>query len=139
MKFVKEAKIDLPISSAPLSLFFNKEYLNVEREKSAFNVNVKNLIRLDIQASLIYKLIIFFLVKHSIGQNLLLPVKTPICALLQNLMECSQCELALRLIVCLFGSCLQHCVSNNMDMCLGEKVWTKPILNFTESKSTKYG
>ncbi|XP_037734530.1 kinetochore-associated protein 1 isoform X3 [Chelonia mydas] len=56
------------------------------------------------------------------GQNLLLPVKTPICALLQNLMECSQCELALRLIVCLFGSCLQHCVSNNMDMCLGEKL-----------------
>uniref|UniRef100_A0A8C0HGN4 Kinetochore associated 1 n=1 Tax=Chelonoidis abingdonii TaxID=106734 RepID=A0A8C0HGN4_CHEAB len=61
------------------------------------------------------------------GQNLLLPVKTPICALLQNLMESSQCELALRLIVCLFGSCLQHCVSNNMDMCLGEKVWRKPI------------
>uniref|UniRef100_A0A8C3F6L9 Kinetochore associated 1 n=1 Tax=Chrysemys picta bellii TaxID=8478 RepID=A0A8C3F6L9_CHRPI len=72
------------------------------------------------------------------GQNLLLPVKTPICALLQNLMECSQCELALHLTVCLFGSCLQHCVSNNMDMCLGEKVWTKPILNFTESKFTKY-
>uniref|UniRef100_A0A674JS58 Kinetochore associated 1 n=1 Tax=Terrapene triunguis TaxID=2587831 RepID=A0A674JS58_9SAUR len=56
------------------------------------------------------------------GQNLLLPVKTPICALLQNLMECSQCELALHLTVCLFGSCLQHCVSNNMDMCLGEKL-----------------
>uniref|UniRef100_A0A452H655 Uncharacterized protein n=1 Tax=Gopherus agassizii TaxID=38772 RepID=A0A452H655_9SAUR len=72
------------------------------------------------------------------GQNLLLPVKTPICALLQNLMESSQCELALRLIVCLFGSCLQHCVSNNMDMCLGEKVWRKPMLNFTESKFTKY-
>ncbi|KAH1180193.1 hypothetical protein KIL84_009029, partial [Mauremys mutica] len=57
------------------------------------------------------------------GQNRLLPVKTPICALLENLMESSQCELALRLTVCLFGSCLQHCVSNNMDMCLGEKVF----------------
>uniref|UniRef100_A0A8C3SG35 Kinetochore associated 1 n=1 Tax=Chelydra serpentina TaxID=8475 RepID=A0A8C3SG35_CHESE len=71
------------------------------------------------------------------GHNLLLPVKTPICALLQNLMECSQCELALRLIVCLFGSCLQHCVSNNMDMRLGEKVWTKPIfLIAMKQKST---
>uniref|UniRef100_A0A8C4YRG4 Kinetochore associated 1 n=1 Tax=Gopherus evgoodei TaxID=1825980 RepID=A0A8C4YRG4_9SAUR len=62
------------------------------------------------------------------GQNLLLPVKTPICALLQNLMESSQCELALRLIVCLFGSCLQHCVSNNMDMCLGEKLHDDKML-----------
>uniref|UniRef100_A0A8C3SHY4 Kinetochore associated 1 n=1 Tax=Chelydra serpentina TaxID=8475 RepID=A0A8C3SHY4_CHESE len=62
------------------------------------------------------------------GHNLLLPVKTPICALLQNLMECSQCELALRLIVCLFGSCLQHCVSNNMDMRLGEKLHEGKIL-----------
>uniref|UniRef100_A0A8C8RMP3 Kinetochore associated 1 n=1 Tax=Pelusios castaneus TaxID=367368 RepID=A0A8C8RMP3_9SAUR len=56
------------------------------------------------------------------GQNLLLPARTPICALLQNLMECSQYELALQLIVCSFGSCLQHCVSNNMDICLGEKL-----------------
>uniref|UniRef100_A0A8C3LFA0 Kinetochore associated 1 n=1 Tax=Chrysolophus pictus TaxID=9089 RepID=A0A8C3LFA0_CHRPC len=56
------------------------------------------------------------------GQNLLLPARTPICAVLQNLMECSQCELALRLIVCSFGSCLQHGISNNMDLSLGEKL-----------------
>uniref|UniRef100_A0A8C4YQF8 Kinetochore associated 1 n=1 Tax=Gopherus evgoodei TaxID=1825980 RepID=A0A8C4YQF8_9SAUR len=67
------------------------------------------------------------------GQNLLLPVKTPICALLQNLMESSQCELALRLIVCLFGSCLQHCVSNNMDMCLAD---AKSFLIAMKQKST---
>ncbi|XP_067395657.1 kinetochore-associated protein 1 [Emydura macquarii macquarii] len=62
------------------------------------------------------------------GHNLLLPAGTPICALLQNLMECSQYELALQLIVCSFGSCLQHCVSNNMDMCLGEKLHDDKIL-----------
>ncbi|XP_065548695.1 kinetochore-associated protein 1 [Lathamus discolor] len=56
------------------------------------------------------------------GQNLLMPARTPICAALQNLMECSQCELALRLIVCSFGSCLQHGVSNNMDLALSEKL-----------------
>ncbi|KAM4649304.1 kinetochore-associated protein 1 isoform 5-T7 [Amazona ochrocephala] len=56
------------------------------------------------------------------GQNLLMPARTPICAVLQNLMECSQCELALRLIVCSFGSCLQHGVSNNMDSALSEKL-----------------
>uniref|UniRef100_G1N0B5 Kinetochore associated 1 n=1 Tax=Meleagris gallopavo TaxID=9103 RepID=G1N0B5_MELGA len=60
--------------------------------------------------------------KYIIGQNLLLPARTPICAVLQNLMECSQCELALRLIVCSFGSCLQHGISNNMDLSLGEKL-----------------
>ncbi|XP_061200582.1 kinetochore-associated protein 1 [Neopsephotus bourkii] len=56
------------------------------------------------------------------GQNFLMPARTPICAVLQNLMECSQCELALRLIVCSFGSCLQHGVSNNMDLALSEKL-----------------
>uniref|UniRef100_A0A8C3SHX3 Kinetochore associated 1 n=1 Tax=Chelydra serpentina TaxID=8475 RepID=A0A8C3SHX3_CHESE len=71
------------------------------------------------------------------GHNLLLPVKTPICALLQNLMECSQCELALRLIVCLFGSCLQHCVSNNMDMRLGKILAdAKSFLIAMKQKST---
>uniref|UniRef100_A0A669PF12 Kinetochore associated 1 n=1 Tax=Phasianus colchicus TaxID=9054 RepID=A0A669PF12_PHACC len=64
------------------------------------------------------------------GQNLLLPARTPICAVLQNLMECSQCELALRLIVCSFGSCLQHGISNNMDLSLGEKT-TASIITTT--------
>ncbi|XP_074868809.1 kinetochore-associated protein 1 [Carettochelys insculpta] len=67
------------------------------------------------------------------GQNLLLPVKTPICALLQNLRECSQYELALRLIVCVFESCLHHCVSNNMDMCLAQKLHDAKMLADTKS------
>ncbi|XP_055565612.1 kinetochore-associated protein 1 [Falco cherrug] len=56
------------------------------------------------------------------GQNRLLPARTPICAVLQNLMECSQCELALRVVLCSFGSCLQHGISNNMDFSLSEKL-----------------
>ncbi|NXH17381.1 KNTC1 protein, partial [Bucco capensis] len=67
------------------------------------------------------------------GQNHLLPARTPICALLQNLMECSQCELALRLIVCSFGSCLQHSVSNNMDLSLSEKIYDSNTLAETKS------
>ncbi|KYO39715.1 kinetochore-associated protein 1 [Alligator mississippiensis] len=67
------------------------------------------------------------------GQNLLLPARTPICALLQNLTECSQCELALRLIVSSFGSCLQHCVTNNMNMSLSEKLHDGKML--TDAKS----
>uniref|UniRef100_A0A8C3KWT2 Kinetochore associated 1 n=1 Tax=Calidris pygmaea TaxID=425635 RepID=A0A8C3KWT2_9CHAR len=75
------------------------------------------------------------------GQNLLLPVRTPISAMLQNLMECSQCELALRLIISSFGSCLQHGVSNNMDFSLSEKVWqgrseTKSFLVALKQKCT---
>ncbi|XP_074015888.1 kinetochore-associated protein 1 [Numenius arquata] len=67
------------------------------------------------------------------GQNLLLPVRTPICAMLQNLMECSQCELALRLIISSFGSCLQHGVSNNMDFSLSEKLHDGHMLAETKS------
>ncbi|NWX97118.1 KNTC1 protein, partial [Nothoprocta ornata] len=67
------------------------------------------------------------------GQNLLLPARTPICAELQNLMECSQCELALRLIVCSFGSCLQHGISNNMDLSLSEKLHDGKMLADTKS------
>ncbi|NXS93970.1 KNTC1 protein, partial [Jacana jacana] len=67
------------------------------------------------------------------GQNLLLPVRTPISAMLQNLMECSQCELALRLIISSFGSCLQHGVSNNMDFSLSEKLHDGHMLAETKS------
>ncbi|KAM6340705.1 kinetochore-associated protein 1 isoform 3-T4 [Alca torda] len=67
------------------------------------------------------------------GQNLLPPVRTPICAMLQNLMECSQCELALRLIINSFGSCLQHGVSNNMDFSLSEKLHDGNMLAETKS------
>ncbi|NXC42411.1 KNTC1 protein, partial [Penelope pileata] len=67
------------------------------------------------------------------GHNLLLPARTPICAVLQNLMECSQCELALRLTVCSFGSCLQHGISNNMDLSLSEKLHDGNMLAETKS------
>ncbi|XP_075754796.1 kinetochore-associated protein 1 isoform X3 [Pelodiscus sinensis] len=67
------------------------------------------------------------------GQNLLVPVKKPISALFQNLMECSQYELALQLTFCLFGSCVQHCVSSNMDICLSEKIHDGKML--TDAKS----
>uniref|UniRef100_A0A663MMH6 Kinetochore associated 1 n=1 Tax=Athene cunicularia TaxID=194338 RepID=A0A663MMH6_ATHCN len=70
------------------------------------------------------------------GQNLLQPARNPICAALQNLTECSQCELALRLIFCSFGSCLQHGVSNTMDLSLSEKVRQRMMLNFTEITAT---
>ncbi|NXJ60489.1 KNTC1 protein, partial [Rostratula benghalensis] len=66
-------------------------------------------------------------------QNLLLPVRTPISATLQNLMECSQCELALRLIISSFGSCLQHGVSNIMDFSLSEKLHDSHLLAETKS------
>ncbi|NXN24364.1 KNTC1 protein, partial [Nycticryphes semicollaris] len=67
------------------------------------------------------------------GQNFLLPVRTPIAAMLQNLMECSQCELALRLTISTFGSCLQHGVSNNMDSSLSEKLHDSHMLAETKS------
>ncbi|XP_021141273.2 kinetochore-associated protein 1 isoform X1 [Columba livia] len=71
--------------------------------------------------------------KSITGQNLLLPARSPICVVLQNLMECSQCELALRLIVCSFGSCLQHGISNNMDLSLSEKLHDDHMLAETKS------
>uniref|UniRef100_A0A8C8A3Z4 Kinetochore associated 1 n=1 Tax=Otus sunia TaxID=257818 RepID=A0A8C8A3Z4_9STRI len=67
------------------------------------------------------------------GQNLLQPARNPICAALQNLTECSQCELALRLIFCSFGSCLQHGVSNTMDLSLSEKLHDGNMLAETRS------
>ncbi|NWU93456.1 KNTC1 protein, partial [Upupa epops] len=67
------------------------------------------------------------------GQNLLLPAKTPTSAVLQNLMECSQCELTLRLIICLFGSCLQHGISNNMDLSLSARLHGGNMLHEIEN------
>ncbi|NXN95932.1 KNTC1 protein, partial [Rhinopomastus cyanomelas] len=67
------------------------------------------------------------------GQNLLLPAKTPISIMLQNLRECSQCELTLRLIVCSFGSCVQHGISNNMDLSLSVRLHNGNLLHEIES------
>ncbi|NWX33547.1 KNTC1 protein, partial [Notiomystis cincta] len=56
------------------------------------------------------------------GHNFLLPVGSPFSAAVQNLLECSQFQLALQLTVCAFGSCLQHGISNTRDLALSEKV-----------------
>ncbi|NWR90021.1 KNTC1 protein, partial [Furnarius figulus] len=67
------------------------------------------------------------------GQNLLLPVGAPLSAAVQTLLECSQCELALRLTVCALGSCLQHGISSTMDLALSEKLYSANTLSETKS------
>lgn len=52
----------------------------------------------------------------------MLPVINSISALLQNLQESSQWELALKFVTGSFGTCLQHSVSNFMNASLSEKV-----------------
>ncbi|XP_060762821.1 kinetochore-associated protein 1 isoform X2 [Neoarius graeffei] len=46
----------------------------------------------------------------------------PMATMLQSLQECSQLELALRLLLDSYGSILQHFVSNNMDLSLSMKL-----------------
>ncbi|NWY38086.1 KNTC1 protein, partial [Sylvia atricapilla] len=62
------------------------------------------------------------------GRNLLLPVESPFSAAVQNLLECSQFQLALQLTVCAFGSCLQHAISNTRDLALTEKLHDSNLL-----------
>uniref|UniRef100_A0A8C5J589 Kinetochore associated 1 n=1 Tax=Junco hyemalis TaxID=40217 RepID=A0A8C5J589_JUNHY len=56
------------------------------------------------------------------GHNFLLPVGSPFSAAVQNLLECSQFQLALQLTVCAFGSCLLHGISSTMDLSPSQKV-----------------
>lgn len=49
------------------------------------------------------------------GFNYLRPLLSPLCSMLQMLQECSQLELALRVLVNSYGSCLQHVTANVMD------------------------
>ncbi|XP_072456692.1 kinetochore-associated protein 1 isoform X3 [Notamacropus eugenii] len=67
------------------------------------------------------------------GESLLLPVITPISAVLQNLQESSQWELALKFIVGSFGICLQHGMSNCMSISLSEKLYEERLLIHTKS------
>ncbi|PNJ82161.1 KNTC1 isoform 5 [Pongo abelii] len=62
------------------------------------------------------------------GDGLVLPVINSISALLQNLQESSQWELALRFVVGSFGTCLQHSVSNFMNASLSEKLFGETAL-----------
>ncbi|XP_043831061.1 kinetochore-associated protein 1 [Dromiciops gliroides] len=66
-------------------------------------------------------------------ENLLLPIINPISALLQSLQESSQWELALKFVVGSFGTCLQHGMSNCMDMSLSEKLYEERLLINTKS------
>lgn len=50
------------------------------------------------------------------------PLLGPMATMLQSLQECSQLELALRLLLESYGSIVQHFVSNNMDLSLSMKV-----------------
>ncbi|NXS27918.1 KNTC1 protein, partial [Pomatostomus ruficeps] len=68
------------------------------------------------------------------GHNFLLPVGSPFSAAVQNLLECSQFQLALQLTVSAFGSCLQHGISNTMDLSLSEKLHESDLL-LTETRS----
>uniref|UniRef100_A0A8C9RYA8 Kinetochore associated 1 n=1 Tax=Scleropages formosus TaxID=113540 RepID=A0A8C9RYA8_SCLFO len=54
--------------------------------------------------------------------DFLQPLLSPVTVMLQNLQECSQLELALRLLVNTFGSSLQHIASNNIDLTLSSQV-----------------
>uniref|UniRef100_A0A8C5UJY0 Kinetochore associated 1 n=1 Tax=Microcebus murinus TaxID=30608 RepID=A0A8C5UJY0_MICMU len=62
------------------------------------------------------------------GDGLILPAVNSISALLQNLQESSQWELALRFVVGSFGTCLQHSVSNFMNASLSEKLFGQTTL-----------
>uniref|UniRef100_A0A7N5ZWT1 Kinetochore associated 1 n=1 Tax=Anabas testudineus TaxID=64144 RepID=A0A7N5ZWT1_ANATE len=57
------------------------------------------------------------------GSNYLRPLLGPLANMLQMLQECSQLELALRVLVNSYGSCLQHVTSNVMDMKLSVQLY----------------
>ncbi|XP_056602843.1 kinetochore-associated protein 1 [Triplophysa dalaica] len=56
------------------------------------------------------------------GCDLVSPLLNPMASMLQTLQECSQLELALRLLMESYGSILLHFVSNNMDLSLSMKL-----------------
>ncbi|KAG7490369.1 kinetochore-associated protein 1 isoform X1 [Solea senegalensis] len=57
------------------------------------------------------------------GSNYLRPLLGPLANMLQMLQECSQLELALRVLVNAYGSCLQHVTSNVMDIKLSVQLY----------------
>ncbi|KAJ8005659.1 hypothetical protein DPEC_G00120230 [Dallia pectoralis] len=63
--------------------------------------------------------------------NFLKSLQMPLDSMLQMLQECSQLELALRLLVNSFGSCLQHVTSNIMEFKLGVQLYgPEALLNY---------
>ncbi|KAM9102419.1 kinetochore-associated protein 1 isoform 3-T5 [Sarcophilus harrisii] len=67
------------------------------------------------------------------GENLLIPIISPISSMLQSLQESSQWELALKFIIGSFGICLQHGMSNCMNISLSEKLYEERLLINTKS------
>uniref|UniRef100_A0A671UHV5 Kinetochore associated 1 n=1 Tax=Sparus aurata TaxID=8175 RepID=A0A671UHV5_SPAAU len=57
------------------------------------------------------------------GSNYLQPLLGPLSNMLQMLQECSQLELALRVLLNSYGSCLQHITSNVMDLKLSVQLY----------------
>ncbi|XP_061622950.1 kinetochore-associated protein 1 isoform X2 [Phyllopteryx taeniolatus] len=57
------------------------------------------------------------------GSNFLRPLLSPLLSMLQMLQECSQLELALRVLVNSYGSCLQHVTSNIMDVKISAQLY----------------
>uniref|UniRef100_A0A8C3EVG8 Kinetochore associated 1 n=1 Tax=Corvus moneduloides TaxID=1196302 RepID=A0A8C3EVG8_CORMO len=71
------------------------------------------------------------------GHNFLLPVGSPFSAAVQNLLECSQFQLALKLTLCAVRSCVQHVISNTRDLALNEKVtFSKSFLIAMKERSS---
>uniref|UniRef100_A0A671UE54 Kinetochore associated 1 n=1 Tax=Sparus aurata TaxID=8175 RepID=A0A671UE54_SPAAU len=61
------------------------------------------------------------------GSNYLQPLLGPLSNMLQMLQECSQLELALRVLLNSYGSCLQHITSNVMDLKLSVQSTTSTL------------
>lgn len=66
---------------------------------------------------------VYFVPFPHTGSNHLRPLLGPLSNMLQMLQECSQLELALRVLVNSYGSCLQHVTSNVMDLKISVQVW----------------
>uniref|UniRef100_A0AAR2KKM6 RZZ complex subunit KNTC1/ROD C-terminal domain-containing protein n=1 Tax=Pygocentrus nattereri TaxID=42514 RepID=A0AAR2KKM6_PYGNA len=67
------------------------------------------------------------------GTDFVRPLLGPMATMLQSLQECSQLELAFRLLLESYGSILQHFVSNNMDLALNKQTLDaieKTVLNW---------
>ncbi|XP_054852382.1 kinetochore-associated protein 1 [Eublepharis macularius] len=63
------------------------------------------------------------------GKDLCVPLRAPICVLLDNLQESNQHELSLGLITNSLGSVVQHVIGNSMDANLAAKLHTQKTLH----------
>ncbi|XP_035763263.1 kinetochore-associated protein 1 [Neolamprologus brichardi] len=70
-----------------------------------------------------YGFIVKDLTPEAESSNYLRPLFGPLANMLQMLQECSQLELALRVLVNAYGSCLQHVTSNVMDIKLSLQLY----------------